>query len=310
MSLVRVETVFPSDDLFLRAVQAAIRGFAFRRRSLENGSFVLEVDGHTSGVPMVRKEWKPFKSKEWHLAPYEGPVVALSDFLIRTFGLKTIYDIGAARGFHSFMAATLDGHETVVHAFEIQPVRYSDIEAMANSKEVLGRLHAHLAGLSDRHEGVQTVWYNRRNLYESKPDPKKVRDAWHRRLKFFFLNRENKGTLREATVLITSVDKFVLDHNAPPDLIKLDVDGYEAKVIPGATETIAKRPFIIFELHKDELLARFGVKRKDVVAPLFDAGYRAAILTDHNDCTKCEVVKVGASDPSFQRQATTMYLFY
>ena len=69
------------------------------------------------------------------------------------------------------------------------------------------------------------------------------------------------------------------------------------------------RPFILLELHSDELLSRFGKQRRDVVAPLFAAGYCAALIKDHNRlCTG--VVKVEAGSPQFDRQATEMFLFY
>jgi FkbM family methyltransferase len=300
-----------SDQQFLEAARSSIKNFAFERSPVKNKNFNLKVAGHTASAGMRLKEWKPFQSKEWRMAPYEGPVIAVTDFLIRQFNVRTVYDVGAGGGFHTLMAATVEGHETVVHAFEMQPIPNSHIVSMAeNVVEVRGRVFAHLAGLSDHHEGERTIWYTRKTLYEQKPDPKKARDALHRRIKFWLLGRENKGNLREATVLVTTMDRFARDNNAWPDLIKLDVDGYEAKVIPGALETLARKPFVIFELHKDELLSRFGVTRTEVVAPLFEMGYRAALFTDHNSHLSCDLVSVDRDDPSFQRQATTMYLFY
>lgn len=67
------------------------------------------------------------------------------------------------------------------------------------------------------------------------------------------------------------------------DRIKLDVGGYEAKVIPGCSETLTARPIIISELHQDGLLERFGVTRRVAVAPLFAASYHAAVFTNHDD---------------------------
>ena len=129
-------------------------------------------------------------------------------------------------------------------------------------------------------------------------------------MKFWWLGRENRGELREANVLITSLDHFIQESGQPPDLIKLDVDGYEAKVLPGGKQCWAAKPIILFELHKDKLLERHGVKRQAVVATLFEAGYRAALLTDHNDAKACELVKVTAEHPSFAEQSTTMHMFY
>lgn len=307
----RYETIFASEDAFVSAAREAIQNFSYEVSHVEGRRYELRVPGHTLPIQFAKKEWRPFKSREWHVMPYEGPVIALTDFLVRAGLVHTMFDIGAASGVHAVLAASIEGTAIEVHTFEMQPVLHSSIVQTAAKLPAGGsQIRAHLAGLSDHHEGERTVWYSRRMLFETKPDPRTASEPWHRQLKFWWLGRENRGELREATVLITSLDRFVQDTGAHPDLIKLDVDGYEAKVIPGGRMCFENRPIILFELHSDKFLNRFGVTRREVVAPLFDLGYRAALLTDHNDAKACQLIKVTAEHPSFDRQATTMYLFY
>jgi hypothetical protein len=80
--------------------------------------------------------------------------------------------------------------------------------------------------------------------------------------------------------------------------------------LPGAMETLKKnRPFLLLELHKDQLLERFGKTRRDVVAPIFEIGYSAVLIDDHNEATS-KLTPVGLDSPVIGRQATNMFLFY
>lgn len=131
--------------------------------------------------------------------------------------------------------------------------------------------------------------------------------AWWRQLKFA-IRRQPRG-LTKTRVLVTSIDHFVTQHAVVPDLIKIDVDGYEGKVLQGGMRTFAAhRPAIMLELHKDELI-RFGETRRDVVSRLFDVGYRAMFLTDHHVPKSCRVVDVDLDHPLVARQQTDFLLF-
>jgi len=308
----RIGRKFASEERFLSEAQAAIDGFSFERRKQPDGQYRFIYPGYSALVHQRPREWKLGTTKEQRLAPYEGPAIAILGFLIRSFDIKTAYDVGAGRGYHSILMATVDGHPVHVHAFEMQPHACDGmLSTLRENPQAAEYLHPHHAGLSDHHEGERTLWFSRRKLFESKPAAGSYGESWWRRLKFRLLGRHTAGELREVSILLTSIDRFAKDTDSPPDLIKLDVDGYEALVVPGAMESLsARRPFLLFELHKDELMARFGVGRKDVVAPLFDLGYSAALITDHNDLSASSLRKVARDDPAFDAQATQMYLFY
>lgn len=69
-----------------------------------------------------------------------------------------------------------------------------------------------------------------------------------------------------------TLDGFIDDDNI--DLLKIDVEGAELKVIKGAESLIQKhRPVILLELHKSERLEGFGYDSRDVINFLKELEY-------------------------------------
>ncbi|MQA94605.1 MAG: FkbM family methyltransferase [Streptosporangiales bacterium] len=81
------------------------------------------------------------------------------------------------------------------------------------------------------------------------------------------------------TVPMTSVDAYV-DGNGlgPPDLIKIDVEGYEGFVLSGARQSLDARPTLLFELHP-ELQANCGFPAGDLLDLVY-ARYPWVFLLD------------------------------
>lgn len=79
------------------------------------------------------------------------------------------------------------------------------------------------------------------------------------------------------TVPVRSLDSLVAEHGIEAKLavIKIDVEGYEAQVLAGATETLARfRPLLDVEFN-DEILRDAGSSSVELLARFQDAGYRA-----------------------------------
>lgn len=300
--------VFANEDAFLHALAEAIEAFRYETNATPDGGVALKAPGH-SAVTVWPKSRKRLFDPDKGAGGYEAATTATLSFLLRNFDVRAMYDIGASRGFFALLAASTEAREVSAHAFEMSPAPLAKARAeYATHPELAGRLHAHLAGMSDRHEGERDIWFSRTRMFESEPDPREYREAWWRRLKFYLRGVKNRDRLQKATVLLTSIDHVGMQ--TPPDLLKIDVDGHEALVLKGGMATFsAHRPFVLLELHSDELLNRFGVTRAQVASTLFKAGYSAALIENHTRrCTG--VHKVDADSPRFSRQATEMYLFY
>ncbi len=239
---------------------------------------------------------------------YEQSTTLLLSYLFGRMKPRVFFDIGSASGYFSLLAASREDAAIEAHAFDMRPVGKRDLEGQYAKLKLPGRVHAHLAGLSDVFGGERDVWFARTQMFETEPPVEAYREAWHRRLKFWLRGDKTRG-LHKARVLLTSLDHFSTNV-AWPELIKCDVDGYEGKVISGGKALFSseRAPVLLLELHRDAM-QRDGFNRQSVVAPLFANGYRALFLTDHHDATKCEVLPAGPEHDLFRRQETDMVLF-
>lgn len=289
------------------------------QRAIENKlshtemSFVLRKTGADLQIPgHLPIQWSPMSSVSSTPTPlqfYEETTTLLLSYLIECFDARMFFDVGAGIGYFSRVAASHATVATTVHAFEMRPDRLLDLQCIISNDRFRDRINPHLAGLSSVHKGRVEVWHVRDMLFEHRPEPLEYRETWWRRLKFLMLKDRNRA-LRRAEVLVTSIDHFCMGAAAYPDIIKIDVEGYEGRVLNGSKETLAKRhPFVLLELHKDKKL-RHGARRVDVAGMMFALGYQALFLTDHKSRRTCDVVEIELDSPLLRRQQTDLVLFF
>jgi FkbM family methyltransferase len=239
---------------------------------------------------------------------YEETTTVVLSHLIGLLGPRQFFDIGAGQGHFARVAASHMTSPPRVHAFEMHPERFASLQERLAGCSYAARITAHQSALSERHKGVITTWMSRSLLFEVPPKIEEYREAWHRRLKFR-LQGNNKRGLISARVMVTSLDRFVASTGAVPDMLKIDVDGYEMSVLRGAGATLARhRPVILLELHSDKKL-RFGATRRKVVEHLLALGYEALFFTNHHDRAACQAVEMDADSPILDRQEASLLLF-
>ncbi|MEL6335147.1 MAG: FkbM family methyltransferase [Pseudomonadota bacterium] len=259
------------------------------------------------------KSGKVFHRENRPIGSLEPAATAVMDAIMDRVPMDSFLDIGASNGYFGFLAATHPappgGAPIAAHCFEMSDLQFGRMQALA-AEHGVENLHAHLSGMSDAPRGEKQIWYSVTKMFESEPPPRAYRDNIFIRIKFLLRGRVNRDVLRTAMVRIDSIDAFVERHGIAPGIVKIDVDGYEVKVVPGGMETFARhRPVLFLELHRYRMLAPQGGDRRSVVDPLFDLGYRALLIDNHRDLPTARLRAVEPDDPAFAKDATELFIF-
>ena len=187
-----------------------------------------------------------------------GMIAALSVLAEERPSTRTILDIGALYGYVSLVARSLF-EAAEVHAFEVNPKSFQALvnNIEANRSTFGDSIHPHHCALSDVSEPHAALRIHRMSV-ESLSAGTSVGE---------------KG--RDYEIDVWSLDDYCRAHGLAPDLIKLDVEGYQARIVPGAREVIGRtRPVILMEFDAPGAANDFGVTNREVIAPLLDDGYR------------------------------------
>ena len=80
-------------------------------------------------------------------------------------------------------------------------------------------------------------------------------------------------------VPVVTLDALCLDEGVTPDILKIDVEGFEDQVLDGASAALAQRPVILLEWHR-AMLERRGVDPMRSIRRLEEAGYQLELSTE------------------------------
>jgi FkbM family methyltransferase len=146
---------------------------------------------------------------------------------------QVIYDIGANIGTWTLLAKSLFP-QVSIHAFEPLVVHY---EAFEKKLYKIPDIHLHKVAL-----GASTGTLNMQvTSFSDASSLLEIADASY---EIFGLTKE-----REETVTVLPLDDYVSKHDLPlPDLIKLDIQGYELEALKGARHCLAHAKYLISEV--------------------------------------------------------------
>jgi FkbM family methyltransferase len=160
------------------------------------------------------------------------------------------FDIGANIGYHTFKMASLVKPDGLVYAFE--PTHWAFEKLIRNAK---------------LNPAINNIKYFRLGLSE--------KDENNRQLAFRSSYRtDGKQVEKEEEISLVKLDTFMMNNGISNlDFIKMDVDGYECKVIRGALNSLREfQPFILFEICP-ALMITNGDRPADLAGDLDSIGY-------------------------------------
>jgi len=178
----------------------------------------------------------------------------MASFLTLTSSARVLFDIGAAKGLFSEIFCLSDPARRAV-AFEPSGALADSAAALIAANGCESRIHLRRCAVgaeAGRHTARLYAWG-----YVGVDVPEAPDDG---------------GTAVD--IEMTSVDREIELLGLEPDLLKIDVEGYEYEVLVGAKRLLEQRkPPICLELHLD-LLEKRGIEPKRVLAELGSHGYR------------------------------------
>jgi len=165
-----------------------------------------------------------------------------------------VYDIGASDGVVSKALLKLKNVKSI-HAFEPIPASF---EALRKRVEGYPEIVCHNVALGDSNR--PTNLHLSGNPYSSSFLP--MADLHE-------VEFPGSGTSRDIEVEVVKLDDFIATHRVPlPDVVKIDVQGFELEVLKGGLSALERAKYCILEMSFVELYHG---------APLFDAVYQFMI---------------------------------
>ena len=182
---------------------------------------------------------------------------------LKALPIRTIIDVGANTGqFGRFISKFFpDAH---MYCFEPLPDAFKELIRWAETQN--GRVKAFNLAIGEK-EGDTEIFSH----LEHSPSSSLLKST---DICGTFYPFTKKQTL--ISVKLTTLDKAVansVEYLVPDILVKLDVQGYEDRVIRGGTETLHKAKACILEVGLDELYERQATF-KDILILLSDIGFR------------------------------------
>ncbi|PWH14944.1 MAG: hypothetical protein DDG58_12125 [Ardenticatenia bacterium] len=167
---------------------------------------------------------------------------------------KVVYDVGAYVGIYTLFFARAVGQEGTVVSFEPDPDNYKELVYNVELNNFKNVFTLNLALGSHNHPANifrDPLYPTRSSLCPS------LEPSTYRKTK----------PLRVAPVKVVSIDTLIRGGQLPlPDLIKIDVEGYEKEVLLGSQATLHNyHPLILIELH--------GISPEQISALLLSHGY-------------------------------------
>jgi len=189
----------------------------------------------------------------------------------------TFLDIGSCFGYFGLLALAASQGSAKTYAFEMNPNNFVQMQRNFGANIHLLKNQEDSGFIRGIHAALGSVDQTERPTS----------------FKGFQLDTQDADSNR-ANIDFVKLDSFLSGTDARVDLIKMDVEGYEAHVLAGAMETLRRdRPAILLELHDNRLLSRHGgTTRVQLLEQLVGEGFRVYSFGSQRQAGSGDVVEL------------------
>ena len=252
-------------------------------------------DQHKDVVTAYNTEWDKANGQGWEL----------KNFIELTKDRKSLFDIGGNIGFFSlvFCLNNNTDNKKRAYCFEPSPFGLSTAVEILDHNDWFDRIKLFPLFVGDKEGNVEILMEDTKTfvvLFEKTDENHGIIDRGGRAAgtmvsldNFTWLAEMGSEEEKYGLDLIFEDERKKVHHNYlgfkeefDVDTIKIDVEGYEYKVLRGAKETLKKyKPLMFLEIHQ-HLLKLYDADIMDVYASLKDCKYK--IYDIHNNQVKDE----------------------
>jgi hypothetical protein len=252
-------------------------------------------DKHQDIVTAYNTEWDKANGQGWEL----------KNFIELTKDRKSLFDIGGNIGFFSlvFCLNNNTDNKKRAYCFEPSPFGLSTAVEILDHNDWFDRIKLFPLFVGDKEDNVEILMEDTKTfvvLFEKTDEYHGIIDRGGRAAgtmvsldNFTWLAEMGSEEEKYGLDLIFEDERKKVHHNYlgfkeefDVDTIKIDVEGYEYKVLRGAKETLKKyKPLMFLEIHQ-HLLKLYDADIMDVYAILKDCKYK--IYDIHNNQVKDE----------------------
>lgn len=181
-----------------------------------------------------------------------------TDYVIENNVFKTgtdIIDLGANIGYYALIESRAVGSSGNVYAIEPVTSNFENLEKNISLNKA-SNIKTFRMAIGDRNCATEINVGEKGNFSS-------------------FLKNSRAVYTGKEEVQMQTLDTFVKEHSIAPSLIRMDVEGYETKIIEGMKETLINKPALLIEIHphlieRDEL--------EEMMNTLIKSGYTKAVV--------------------------------
>ena len=231
-------------------------------------------------IPNEVRLWMPKNIPETYIdmleGSYEDQILKkiLSD---RSNETLCIWDIGAHIGYHSLLFASITGPKSKIISFEPNPNNVTWFKSNISLNPTYSpQISVYDKAISDKLEDID---FNIGNKYDATSSGGYISDVTPP------LPDESYKNFSKISLKTTSIDNLIYSENfQKPDILKIDVEGAELKVLIGGIRTIREcQPELIIEIHNIPMMFY-------VSSFLKENGYEITLLDEENNNIHTKII--------------------